>query len=208
MRKGETRFLHFEGTEETAAFTYLGKDETGHEVLRCVYPLDDGFSIEFVGRGTYQEPSKETPKNVGWASLVYDGTELLMLWETATMQQDDNPVELRYSYENGTACLWLAGLELGSMAQARAMLGKLREFEKLLRFKQAQRGGRPKGKRPAAVTWRYEHILKMRNSLSYRHQTDDKFIRIYNAKLHQGEKPITQGELSRAVRWEREGKPK
>jgi muconolactone delta-isomerase len=75
------------------------------------------------------------------------------------------------------------------------------EFPNVPMFKAG--AGRPKGRRDTKTRKEYEQIIKWRNSPSSRLKTDAEFLENFRLRG----KNISKSKLSRAKKWERDGKP-
>jgi hypothetical protein len=109
-----------------------------------------------------------------------------------------NPVYIYYFHNEDGNHFRLENLEIGSAAQAREILGKMRNFKKLLKFHQKQGGGMPRGTRTQRAARKYNKIMNLRNSAAFRGLSDEEFLK--------KNPDYSQSALSRAKKWYRDGR--
>jgi hypothetical protein len=97
--------------------------------VHCFLPWIMAIVLKASRIAIIRKLSTETPKNSLGGHLLDDGdTQLMMLWESATLRREDNPVDYCTTLHTKmvTQNCGMDHLEQGSMAQANETLGQLR----------------------------------------------------------------------------------
>ena len=194
-------------------FTLIGEDLPSPIEVRIVEDgkggLDahrssnsEGFKYEFWGKAVLV--NSDDPIIDECHTSWDDGNRALgILWGGGRVTKEGNPVVLEYSHSPETGSdVSMLHLQKASNAQRDEMDSRKHIVDRVLTFKQAQRGGRKKGSRSKGTAEEYRHIIKVRNSVIGDTMTDDDFCEYYERIYGD---PLSKSKLSRAKRWDYEG---
>jgi hypothetical protein len=178
--------------------TIVNDEVSGVSSARGHLTYDD-ITFDFYGNCVYVDVGDSELSKYIWS--IDDGKKAIGInWGGGTITKKGNPVILKFTSDeiHGMQII-LENVESASDAQINEMKPQKRIVKRMLKFKQAQKGGRKKRSRPKKTIKKYRRMMNLRNSMKWRERTDKEFLDAHPE--------YNRSSLNRAKRWAAEGRP-